>query len=297
VRDDDRLDWTTHGRDWPLREFSRFVEADGMRWHVQELGAGPVALLLHGTGASTHSWRGLAPLLARSCRVVAMDLPGHGFTGALPRGSASLPRIADAVAALVRTLDATPAIVVGNSAGAAIGARMALDGSVRPRALVSLNGALLPLSGLAGAFFSPVARLLAANSLAATMFSWRAQDPAAVRRLMASTGSSVDARSLELYGRLVRNPGHVDGTLQMMAGWELESLQRDLPRLHVPTLLLVGTNDGTVPPTEADRVRRILGTACIERLQGLGHLAHEEQPQLVADSILRFAAQHSVSGA
>ena len=64
------LAWQREGLDWPHRETSRFVEAGGLRWHVQQMGRGPVALLIHGTGASTHSWRGLLPLLARRCRVV-----------------------------------------------------------------------------------------------------------------------------------------------------------------------------------------------------------------------------------
>ena len=75
-----RLDFARDGADWPLREASRFVEAGGLRWHVQTLGEGPPALLIHGTAGATHSWRGLAPLLARDFRLVAPDLPGHGFT-------------------------------------------------------------------------------------------------------------------------------------------------------------------------------------------------------------------------
>jgi magnesium chelatase accessory protein len=57
------LDWAKDGADWPNREASRFVDAAGMRWHVQVMGQGPVLLLLHGTGASTHSWRDVMPLL------------------------------------------------------------------------------------------------------------------------------------------------------------------------------------------------------------------------------------------
>jgi magnesium chelatase accessory protein len=40
----------------------------------------PVALLVHGAGAATHSFRGLIPLLSGHYRVIAIDLPGHGFT-------------------------------------------------------------------------------------------------------------------------------------------------------------------------------------------------------------------------
>ena len=69
VRDANRPDWAVEGRDWPHREASRFVEAAGLRWHIQEFGRAeaPTLLLLHGTGAATHSWRGLAPLLAQDC--------------------------------------------------------------------------------------------------------------------------------------------------------------------------------------------------------------------------------------
>ena len=56
-----------------------------------------VLLLIHGTGAATHSWRGLMPLLARHHHIVAIDLPGHAFTEMPTRWPLSLPRMAQAV--------------------------------------------------------------------------------------------------------------------------------------------------------------------------------------------------------
>jgi len=120
----DRLVWERDGRDWPNRQASRFVQAVGLRWHVQVMGAGPVLLLLHGTGASTHSWRDLAPLLAKSFTVIAADLPGHGFTSTPPAHRLSLPGMAQSVAELLRVLDLRPTLVAGHSAGAAILVRM-----------------------------------------------------------------------------------------------------------------------------------------------------------------------------
>jgi magnesium chelatase accessory protein len=287
----DRLQWDVDGRDWPNRAWSRFVTAGQLRWHVQvSPGAGDTVLLVHGTGASTHSWRGLARLLAAQHRVVAMDLPGHGFTASLPAGNASLPIIARELQALLEQLGLEPHLAIGHSAGAAIVVRMVLDGAIEPRAIISLNGALLPLPGLSGTVFPPVAKLLAANSLAARLFAWRAADPAAVRRLVASTGSTLDQDGLGLYGRLIRSPAHVAGTLQMMAGWDLEALQRDLPRLALPLQMIVGQQDGTVSPAEAERVLRVLPQANVVRLAGLGHLAHEEHPAAVVRAIDEFVA-------
>jgi magnesium chelatase accessory protein len=198
--------------------------------------------------------------------------------------------IAEKLTALLQSLAITPQWAVGHSAGAAIIARIALDGALPLRAIASMNGALLPLPGWSGAVFPPVAKFLAANSLAARLFAWRANDPAAVRRLVASTGSSLDREGLDFYSRLIRSPAHVAGTLQMMAAWDLESLQRDLPRLDIPLLLLVGQQDRTVAPAEADRVRKFVPAARIESLPGLGHLAQEENPELVAEALRRFAA-------
>ena len=146
----DRPDWEIEGRDWPNRAHSRFVNAGGVRWHVQVTGAGPVLLLLHGTGAATHSWRRMLPMLAEHFTVVAPDLPGHGFTA---RGSQTLPAMAKAVAALLGELDLKPAVVVGHSAGAAVALRMALDGLVAAKAVVGLSAALLPFPGLAAVMF------------------------------------------------------------------------------------------------------------------------------------------------
>ena len=74
------------------------------------MGRGPVLLLVHGTAAATHSWRDLAPLLARRFTVVAPDLPGHGFSGSPGRGGLSLPGMAGALRALLDALRLEPAV-------------------------------------------------------------------------------------------------------------------------------------------------------------------------------------------
>lgn len=285
----ERPDWETDGRDWPHRERSRFVTAAGIRWHVQLFGEGRGAdlLLLHGTGAASHSMAGLAPLLAARFRVILPDLPGHGFTDPLPAERTTLPGMAAALAELLATLGAEPVLVAGHSAGAAILARMALDGHLAARLIVALNGALVPLDGLPGLVFLPMARFAASSTFVPRLFAWHATvDPSMVANLLRDTGSRLDSRTIDLYARLARTPGHVAGALAMMAGWDLESLARDLPHLSTPLLLLVGRNDRTVPPAAARRVKELVPTAELLYLKGLGHLAHEEAPQAIAAAIL-----------
>lgn len=284
-------DWDRDGRDWPNRAASRFVEAAGIRWHVQVMGQGPVLLLLHGTGAATHSWRDIAPRLALHYTVVAPDLPGHGFTAPPARERTNLPGFAAAVVALTDTLGLAPLFAAGHSAGAAIAAQMALQADSSLQRLGWINPALRPFDGWSGLAFAPLARWMAQRPLVANLAARSAGDPRAVRRLIAGTGSTLDARGVELYGRLVASPGHVAGALGMMAGWELGPLAAALPRLTTPVLVIVGEHDRTVPPTQADAALARLRNADpveLHRLAGLGHLAHEEAPERVADLLARW---------
>ena len=287
------MNWETDGLSWPNRDASHFVSAGGLRWHVQgfapadaaDKDAVPVILLLHGTGSSTHSWRDVAPLLAQHCRVITLDLPGHAFTS-LPRAAEqSLPGMARHVASLLAALSISPTIVVGHSAGAAVAARMVLDKSITPRALVSLNGAFVGFGGLVGQFFSPIARLLASVPLASRFFAWQATDDATVERLIGTTGSKLDATGMRLYGQLVRNEGHVDAALAMMAHWDLQPMEKELHKIDIPVWMVAAENDLTVPPEQAAQVASHLPHATVVMWPNLGHLAHEENPALCVSLI------------
>jgi magnesium chelatase accessory protein len=286
----DRPNWATDGKDWPNRAASRFVPAAGLTWHVQRAGAGPTMLLLHGTGAATHSWAALLPRLAQHFDVIAPDLPGHGFTSPATGAGMSLPGMAQGVAALLGELHASPQYVVGHSAGAAILARMALDRQIAPRILFSLNGAMLPLSTMPLNLFGPLARWFSANPLVPRLFAFHAADRRVVAKLLQNTGSTVSPPMLEHYARLARRSGHAAGALAMMANWDLAPLRRDLPGLPCQLVMINGGNDRTIPPSEAQAILALLPQAMLANLPGLGHLAHEEAPDAVADIIEAQAA-------
>lgn len=273
--------WSVDGRDWPHRAHSRFVADGRLRWHVQTFGPedAPVVLLLHGTGAATHSWRGLAPLLAAQYRVVAVDLPGHGFTTGRPIGGLSMPAMARAIAALLRTLELAPAVIVGHSAGAALALRLTLDGLATPDAIVGLSAALLPFPGLAAQLFPTLARALFANPFASHFFARLARTPGeAARFLQRSTGSRIDAEGVRCYARLFATSAHCAAALGMMADWDLAALERDLLRLHTPLLLIHGDADAAIPPSTASAAAALVVDGRLKLLAGLGHLAHEERP-------------------
>lgn len=285
--------WSVEGKGWPNAGASRLVRAGGIEWHVQTGGSGPALLLLHGTGASTHSWRDVAPLLAKRFTVVAPDLPGHGFTAPLPAGQ-SLPGMARAVAALLGELGIEPALAAGHSAGAAILARMAVGGGLACP-IVAFGGALLPFPGPAQAIFPAVARLLFVNPFAPRLFAWQAGLPGVVEKFLAkSTGSRIDARGAELYARLFACAGHCEGALGMMANWDLAGLRRDLPRLARPLLLVHGDRDAAIPVSASREVAGLVPGAELLVKPGLGHLLHEEEPELAAELVAGFGGRQGL---
>lgn len=254
-----------------------------------------MAWLLHGTGASAHSFAGLVPLLARRFALVVPDLPGHGGSS-LPRDAAvlTLPGMAAALHALQQALQrsrglAAPRWVVGHSAGAAVALRGVMDGHGRPAAIAALNGAFLPFGGPVAPLLSPLARLMYAQGWVAGLFARRAADAAVVRRLIEGTGSRLDADGVAAYQRLMRDPRHAGAALGMMAHWDLRPLARWLPHAAVPLHLLVGERDRAVPPAQARQVAAQVPSSRLTLLPGLGHLAHEEDPAGVAQVLLAHA--------
>lgn len=283
-------DWSRDGADWPNRDASRSVSVGGYRWHIQQMGAvgKPRCLLLHGTGAATHSWRDLMPLLAGSFDVLAMDLPGHGFTRSNFAQAVTLPGMAVSVEALLAEEGFMPDLIVGHSAGAAIGFQMLLA-SGRKVPLVGLNPALLPFPGLAAKLFPSLAQLLFANPVVSVIVARMMRAPAEPERfLRRATGSRIDAEGLRAYRALLTKSGHCDGAIRMMANWRLEDLQARLPTLGAPVLLVHAAGDTAIPASAVQQAAALIPDARLVTLAGVGHLAHEERPEELAELIAGF---------
>jgi magnesium chelatase accessory protein len=287
------LDWATDGKDWPNREASRFVRAGGYEWHVQQMGDGPVCLLIHGTGAATHSWRDVMPLLAKHYTVVAMDLPGHGFT----KGSGKSPTLegmAISVAALLDELKLTPDLIVGHSAGVAIAAQLLLDRkwpkNHKGAPLIGFTPALMPFPGLAAKIFPSLAKMLFTNPFVAIIFSRMAQAPGQTAKFLTrATGSKIDAVGARYYTRLFSKSGHCDGAIRMMANWRLEGLGARLGDLASPVLLVNAAKDAAIPKPAVMQAVALIPSCETLEMSALGHLAHEEDPAQAEKIITEFA--------
>ncbi len=252
-------------------------------WHVISGGTGPLALFLHGAGASAESMAPVMEAMSERWTVVAPDLPGHGGTRLGSSARSGLPEMAVDVAAMIAQAYSTPMAVIGHSAGAAIA--LELDVGMVPRVLI--NPALAPFDGAAGWVFPRLARALSAAPFATSLVSRSFAKQSRIQGLLAETGSPVTDEAVARYQRLATNSAHIRGTLMMMAAWDVVPLRNRLPRIEAPALFVLGTNDKTVSPDIGRLEAGRMPAARIREVSG-GHLVHEEDPSGIAAMIEAF---------
>ncbi|MEL0084588.1 MAG: alpha/beta fold hydrolase BchO [Paracoccaceae bacterium] len=267
---------------WPNRSNSEFIKSDNYNWHIQKFGStGKKLLLIHGTGASSHSWYPLIENLNLEFEILCLDLPGHGFTRALARQKKQLVIIVDQISLLLRNIDFYPNIIMGHSAGAAVAYELAKKIETKPNT-IAINAAFGQFSGLAGVAFPYFAKIASSTTIPARFLSLLASKEEIVRKLLASTGSIIPELQIKCYQYLFSNTEHVDGTLQLMADWDLGYFLDRLPEETAPIHFLVGDKDTTVPPHISKSWDQSMPNSSLTQFNGLGHLLHEESPSTVS---------------
>ena len=253
------------------------------RWWVVEAGAGPCVLLRHGTGGSGHSFRRLMPHLLAQFRVIMPDLPGQGASESRAFHRMGLDGWTTDLLALCDAIGADPPGVIGHSAGAAAGLRIA---ELRPvQAVVGINVALGGFGGAAGFLFPLIARAMATAPFVPRAAAALLGRPDQVKRLLAGTGSPLDAEGQAQYLRLVQDPSHVAAALAMMAAWRLDGLPDRMAGNTVPTLLVAAEGDLAVPPQVSRDAAGRLPNAELRIVPGCGHLPQEAAADRLAGVI------------
>ncbi len=277
--------------DWPFRGVSRLLEVDGIRWHYQQLGAGPDLLLVHGTGGSVHSWERCIEPLTSAFRVTAIDLPGHGFTLVPPHVDAqsdsySLDGMARAVASLLTAIGVAPTLVAGHSAGVSVLLRMVLDGHIAPARIVGFNPALVAPPDFYVALVAPVLGALFESRAIAGSGAWLARSTRIIQTMLGSTGTQLPPQVVARYNFLCARPEHVHAALAMMSRWDLPRLIRDAVALTTPLDLIAGANDRWVPYAALQKSAARIPRATLRAIPGAGHLLPEERPDDVVRALL-----------
>jgi pimeloyl-ACP methyl ester carboxylesterase len=234
-------------------------------------------VFLHGLGSSAEDWFFQTGPISNEHRVVAVDLPGHGRTPPFD----GWPRIEDyaaSVAAALESHEVDSAHVVGLSLGGAVALELGLDRPGLVRSLTLINTfarmKLTPAAWLRGSV--RLALLLSGqmdrlgNWVAAGLFPHADQD--LIRRQAA--------------GRIASTPRR--GYLQSIAAARRFGVERRLGEIGVPTLVVAGSRDRTVPPRAGRALAAGIPGARLEVIEGAGHVASVDSADRVNELLLDF---------
>ena len=270
-----------------LRAPTDYIQVAGMRLHFRDTGPrdANALILLHGFGASLHTWEPWAEQLSGEYRVIRFDLPGFGLTGADPTGDYSDGRSVHVLLALMDRLGVRRASLIGNSLGGKIAWNFALEHPDRVDRLV-----LVSPDGFASPGFEygkkPVlpfmVRLL--PYVMPTAFLRMSLAPA-----YGDPKALTDA-TVARYRDLMLAPGVRTAMLARMQQVMLDDPQPLLRRIQAPTLLLWGEKDGMIPFSNAADYARTLPHATLVALPGLGHVPFEESPLVALAPVRAFLA-------
>ena len=267
---------------------SSFVTLEGVRLHVRDTGPrdGVPVLLLHGFGSSLHTWDQWAALLEADRRVIRLDLPGFGLTGADPTGDYSDLRAVALLEGLLDRLGVARADVVGSSMGGRIAWRFAAERPARVRRLV-----LMAPDGFASAGFTydrPAGVPLLMRALPYTLPMPLLRGGVAPAY---ADAASLTESALERYRDMMIAPGVRPAILDRMATHVLVPPEPFLRRIAAPVLLLWGESDRMVPAAHAADYEQELPDSRTVVLPGLGHVPMEEDPARALAPVTAFLGE------
>jgi pimeloyl-ACP methyl ester carboxylesterase len=252
-----------------------------LRLWVEEDGQGEPMLMLHGLGASTYTWRHLIPDLARTHRIIAVDLKGAGKSDKPLDEAYGILDQATLLKTLVDRKGLTNLIVVGHSLGGGVALALALDlnranpgtlkrlvliASVAYRQRLQFADLLKTPSAGKAAEFAYAPEILVFGGLYATY-----HDPRKI---------TFDA--IRTYARPLHEPGGQHALIKMaehIVPRDLEALTARYRTIRQPTLMIWCAEDEVVPLAVGRKLARELPHGDLEVLKDCGHAPQEEVPK------------------
>jgi len=265
------------------------LEIEGQRVHVVDRGAGEPLVLLHGFGASTLLWEGVIPELARSRRVVAIDLNGFGWTERpSARDAYTLAGQERLVLGVADALGFERFDLAGHSYGGAISLFLASRHPERVRSLTLVDSAMPAYAS------QRRRRRFGSRTLAAIYIRTIGLT---ARRVHAGLTEAYadDARVTEelvrAYLERLRVEGVVDAFYGLTAPDDAPPVEVDLGRLVLPTLFVWGEADELVSAADGRAAAARIPGAKFLALPGCGHNPMEECPRAFLDAVEPFLAE------
>ena len=269
---------------------SHFVDlGGGLTVHLRDTGPrdAPALVLIHGSNASLQTWEPWAERLGQRYRIIRMDLPGHGLTGASPTRDYSPAAFVDVVERIRAKLGVDHIVLAGNSMGGGVAWHYALAHPDHVRALVLIDSVGQPDPGnRTPPLAFRIARLPVLRNIAASITP---------RSLIADSLPGVfgdpklaDAKMTDRYWELLRYPGNREATLDRFALKPDSATDAQLALLKLPVLILWGEKDRLIPLSSGEWLQAHIPGSRLIVYPGTGHLPMEERADRSAADVAAF---------
>jgi len=263
---------------------SQFMEVEGMDVHYRRTGSGPALLLLHGTGASLHTWEGWTHVLADSFTVISLDLPAFGLTGPHPDRDYSITAYVDFLEAFAKKLPLDSFYLAGNSLGGLIAWSYTTAHPERVEKLI-----LVDPSGMPNETETPLGIKLAETPVVGQILRYITPKPLFAESLREVYGDpeAVSEDVIDRYFQLFRRPGNRQAFIDR-ARTDHRVPTKSMANISVPTLILWGERDNWIPVEHAQLFQGLIPDSEVITYPDLGHVPMEEAPEVTAKDVQAF---------
>jgi pimeloyl-ACP methyl ester carboxylesterase len=263
-----------------------FVDVDGVRLHYVDRGTGSVVVMLHGWGGNLRHFHRLIGSLSTTCRVVAVDLPGYGYSSLPSGGHPPLRAQANLIAGFIHRLDLQAPLLLGHSLGGTLSLAIALDHPDCVRALVLVS----PLSHVQRLKGWPIRSHVVQRLFAWTLLAplgklmWRTAQQAAFAPDAVPPDFDVEGGAV-----LGLRPGNFVAACRDRAGIDptLAAMSARYASLALPVDVVFGRHDRLLDARrQGERLVAILRHARLHLADG-GHMLPLTMPDLLAAIVRR----------
>jgi pimeloyl-ACP methyl ester carboxylesterase len=263
----------------------QIIDVDGLKVYYKETGpqGAPALLLLHGFGSSLQAWDDWSLKLEQKYRLIRLDLPGFGLTGASPANDYSEEKDLAILTHFVDKLGLEKFSVVGHSMGGKMAWSLAASQPERVQALVLMAPDGFPETKDIGTKPYEVPAIMGLIKYVLPKYLvQKSIEPAFVQ------ADALNDALVNRYFDMLRAPG-VRGAILERSN---QTIYTDpVPRLKAikaPTLLIWGEKDQMIPSTNAQSYANVLSNSTTVLIPKLGHLLQEEQPEKGLAAVMQF---------
>jgi pimeloyl-ACP methyl ester carboxylesterase len=267
----------------------QMLDVNGLKVHYKETGpqAAPALLLMHGFGSSLQAWDDWSLKLEQKYRVIRLDLPGFGLTGASPANDYSEEKDLAILTHFADKLGLEKFSIIGHSMGGKMAWTLAATQPERVQALVLMAPDGFPEAKDIGTKPYEVPAVMGLIKYFLPKYLVRKS----IEPAFAEADALSDAR-VNRYYDMLRAPGVRAAILERSNQTIYTDPVPRLKAIKAPTLLIWGEQDQIIPSTNAKSYASVLSNSTTVLVPKLGHLLQEEQPEKGLTAVMQFLDSH-----